>query len=407
MKLFNKYLILKPYEAFGNRAEDIYYALLKCRREKLRLIIIQRKWNLIGKVSFRNANVEVMNIRHPLIFSSSILNILNIYFSIILSILRVSGLIIRKVKSIYGANKSGENFLIKLSEIEIGRQELWGNPTPPFLDNNQKIDWGQEHRLSLNVKFDLRKRLNNVFYELKNKKYICLHVRTGGFFNDEKTSVARNSNIYNYLTSIDMLVNNGYVVVRLGDPKMPKLLHKGVLDYAHHYSRNEYNDILLVEHCDAYIGSLSGPIDLACLFEKRILTVNTLSLSHCTWYSRGSLFIPKKVIKNGKLLTLKEQIDLNIFEISGNGLMDPSVEFIENTKEEIYFATKEFLQNIEIGYEQEIFNLYLKNSLTEYFNNIKIWESSLVDTVEKMRWFARHHTVDGSIAKFWLDKNWS
>jgi len=27
-----QYWIIKPYEAFGNRAEELYFALLKCRR---------------------------------------------------------------------------------------------------------------------------------------------------------------------------------------------------------------------------------------------------------------------------------------------------------------------------------------------------------------------------------------
>ena len=65
-----KFWILKPYDAFGNRAEDLYCGVLKCRREELRLLILKRKWNLTGKVAFRAANMSLLCPTHPLIVNN-------------------------------------------------------------------------------------------------------------------------------------------------------------------------------------------------------------------------------------------------------------------------------------------------------------------------------------------------
>lgn len=404
MKIGN-FWILKPYDAFGNRAEDIYYGVMKCRRDGLRLVILKRKWNLAGKVAFRAANMALLDIRHPLVVSNVATAFLNVLLSLGWSACRVAGIAWRKLQMLMGYD-GRQNFLVRWSEMEIGRSGLWGPAEPPFLGARQCIDWGNEHRERLGLRFGPRSRLECDFPELAGKPYVCLHVRTGGFFNDHNYSAPRNASIENYLPAIDELVARGYAVVRIGDPAMPSLQRNGVLDYAHHARRSQANDILLVEHCDAYIGSLTGPIDLACLFEKRIFTVNALSLSHCTWYRQGSLFIPKRAKLDGRTLTLKEQIDLHLFEIMGTGRMDPQVEYVENSAEEILAALCEFLQAPALTISQQSFNVYLKQALTEYFETTPLWDTPHADTEQKVRWLARQHTVDGGIAQCWLAANW-
>ncbi len=400
-----KFWVLKPYEAFGNRAEDLYYGALKCRRDGLRLIILKRKWNLFGKVAFRAANMSLLCLKHPLIVNNPATAILDILLSIWWSGCRIVGIAWRKLQALCGLG-GGQNFLVRWSEVEIGRDGLWGDVEAPFSASRQCIDWGRDHREPLGLLFGTRARLEADFPELAGHPYVCLHVRTGGFFNDHAYSAPRNANIENYFLAIDELVARGYVVVRIGDSGMPKLQRDGILDYAHHAKRSQANDVLLVEHCDAYIGSLTGPIDLACLFEKRIFTVNTLSLSHCTWYRRGSLFIPKRAKLEGRMLSLKEQADLHLFEVMGTGHMDPRVEYIENSAEEIHQALLEFLLGPQLTDQQTAFNRYLKERLVEYFEGGQLWKTPHADAAQKIRWLARQHTVDGGIAQCWLEKNW-
>lgn len=400
-----KFWVLKPFDAFGNRAEDLYYGAMKCRREGLRLIILKRKWNLAGKVAFRAANLSLLRLKHPLIVNNPAIAMLDVLLSVWWSACRIAGIAWRKLQALSGFGVR-QNFLVRWSEVEIGRDGLWGGIEPPFSAAQQTIDWGRDHRQPLGLRFGPRTRLEVDFPELVERPFICLHVRTGGFFNDHAYSAPRNASIENYFLAIDELVTRGYVVVRIGDPGMPPLQREGVLDYTHHSQRNEDNDVLLVEHCDAYIGSLTGPIDLACLFEKRIFTVNTLSLSHCTWYRKGSLFIPKRVKLDSRLLSLKEQVDRHLFDVMGTGHMNPGAEYIENSADEIHQALLEFLGAPPLTDQQKVFNDYLKARLVEYFEGDQLWASPKVDKAQKIRWLARQHTVDGGVAQCWLEKNW-
>lgn len=400
-----RYWILKPYEAFGNRAEELYFALLKCRRDGLRLIILKRKWDLFGKVSFRSANKELLNIRHPFIVDSPALELLNYMMTVALSVLRIAGIAFRRSRSMLGFQPKS-NWLVALSDKVFGQAGLWGAVHAPFDAKNLVIDWNQVLDEKVHVQYRSRGELERDFPALTGKKYVCLHVRTGGYFKDHEYSAPRNATIDNYIPALRELTGQGYVVVRLGDPAMPPFAMEGVLDYAHSGSRSEKNDVLLIEHCEFFIGSLSGPIDTACLFEKRILTVNCLSLAHCTWYRRGSRFIPKKAVFRGRELSLKEQIDLHLFEICGTGQMVEGVEYRENSADEICKAVKEFLLAPDLDTEQLAFNRYLSEKMLQYFQVTRVWDNAEDDASQKTRWAPRIRAAKGSVCAGYLKDNW-
>jgi len=393
---------MKPYEAFGNRAEDLYFALLKCRREGLRLIVLKRKWNLFWRVKFRSGNRELLNIRHPLVVHSVLLELVNYGMSVVLVSARLIGVPLRKLRTVL-LGDSFDNIFVRASEFLIGRDELWGTMEVPFQASENGIDWEECYSNVLGVTYGNRGDLERQFPLLKDKRYVCLHVRTGGYANDHEYSAPRNANIENYIPAIRELTDRGYVVVRLGDPAMPPLHLDNVVDYAHSKARSEKNDILLVGHCDLYIGSQTGPIDVASLFEKRILTINCLSLSHYEWYRQGALFIPRKAVREGRVLTLKEQIDQYLFELSGTGRMVEGVEYRENTAEEVRAAVLEFLSSPNLTEGQVAFNAYLANKLREYFHTVRIQESL---ESQKIRWIARMSAVKGSICAGYLKDHW-
>lgn len=400
-----RYWIIKPYEAFGNRAEELYFALLKCRRDGLRLIILKRKWDLFGRVRFRSANKALLNIKHPSVVAHPALEVVNYLMTIVLSVCRIIGIALRRCRSLLGFQPKN-NWFVELSDKVFGQAGLWGDVKVPFDVKNIAIDWGRELEEKLNVQYQSRGELERDFPDLTDKKFVCLHVRTGGFFDDHEYSSPRNANINNYIPAIRELTDRGYVVVRLGDPAMPPFVMDHVLDYAHSPLRSDTNDIRLIEHCEFYIGSLSGPIDTACLFEKRILTVNCLSMAHCTWYRRGSLFIPKKAVLRNRALTLKEQIDLHLFEICGTGQMVEGVEYRENSADEILGAVKEFLLSPDPGEEQSAFNCYLREKMLEYFHATRVWDKVEDDAGQKTRWVSRILAAKGSVCAGYLQRHW-
>jgi putative glycosyltransferase (TIGR04372 family) len=319
---------------------------------------------------------------------------------------RVLGLCWLKI-SILFKRPNQNNLLLKISEMEIGRDSLWGEVNIPYRRLASNINWDCEWSNLLNLKFRSRELLDSIYPELANRQYVCLHVRTSDYFNDEAYSAPRNADINNYLLAIDWLVAQGICVVRLGGPEMPQLKRKGLLDYAHSSKRSEVMDVHMVEHCMAYIGSQTGPIDLAALFEKRILTLNTLSLSHCFWYRKGSLFLPKHVMLEGRRLSMKERLERQLFEISGTGHQDVLVHYQENTDEEILLAVQEFIAFPELSAMQEDFNQQLERQMHNFCEMTLIWSDAHSDASQKLRWMSRFHGVKGSIAKTYLyQDNW-
>jgi putative glycosyltransferase (TIGR04372 family) len=398
--------LLKPYEAFGNRAEEIYFALLKCRRDGLRLVLIKRKINLGWKFAFRSANRALLDIDHPLVLNGVIFEVLNWFFSIFLALARVTGMGFRFLEGKLGVSWVG-NSLVKLSDITVGHLGLWGEIAAPYQAANNRIDWKRCFDDKLGVTYRPRSFVDERFSLLRGRRYICLHVRDSGFFNDADFSENRNANIKNYLLGIEWLVDAGYVVVRLGDPSMPQIDVAGVFDYAHSALRSESCDIALVEHCDFYIGCQSGPIDLAALFEKRILTLNCYALACSFWYRNGSLFLPKQVVFNGRALTLGEQVRKNIFELNGTGKSVQGVEFIENSPEDIKAAIVEFIFFERLTDDQVQFNRFLKDRVFSYFESVPVWSSALADASQKYRWASRMGVTDGGVCDFYLKRNWS
>ena len=392
------YFALKPSDSFGNRAEEIFFALLKCRRGKKKLVLIKLKFNLFFKFKFRKGNFELFNVKHPIIVENPIIEFLNYFFSFILSILRIFGFFLWKISNLMGykinhifIREGGGDFL-------VNRNSIW----------KKRMSWEKEFENKLNVAYGLRKFLYADFPILEGNRYVCLHVRSGGFLDDFEARRFRNANIENYIPAMKKLIDLGYLIVRLGDPSMPKIKMEGVIDYANHPKKSEKNDILLIEHCDFYMGSQSGPIDVAGLFEKKILTLNCTSLSHCFWYRKGSLFIPRKSMIDGEILSLEEQIMYNLFEADGSGLMNKEVSYIENSSEEILEAVNEFINFTELDSFQKYFNNVLEEQLLEYFQN-KFYFSlnPTKDNVEKNRWISRIKNPKGSICKKYLEQNWS
>lgn len=401
-----KYLLLRTHEAFGNRAEELYYALLKCRKDERHLILLSRKWDLPWKFRFRQANAELLRIRHPLIVRSWVTEVINIIFTMIVSLLRIVGLVWLKAEKTLGM-ASSSNGMLRLSEVTIGRAELWEEYRATCDRFDSRIDWGAAYSSSLGVEYGSRQRLEDQFPVLMGKRYICLHVRTSGFLSDLGLTEARNADILNYLPAIEKLQSLGFVVVRLGDPSMPPLCVEGVLDYAHCDRRNEKNDILLIEHCERYIGSISGPIDLACLFEKRILAINVVPILHSYWYRNGSRFIPKVMVVNGKAISIKEQLDRHLLGFKDDEYLGSDFQYLENSSEEILQAVEEFMANTELSIEQDEFNRYLMNTLLTYCRYRKLSCSSAEDFRQKERWLARFYAMNGGIGADYLRRHWT
>jgi putative glycosyltransferase (TIGR04372 family) len=406
--IIGKFLIFKPREVFGNKCEQLLYALLMCRRKKLKLVIIKRKFDGFSLFKYRRSNKEVLNIKHELVLNniliesiSYLISFLLLFFNFLYNLLSYIK-IPRKI-----------NFFYNIAVFTSGTKFLYGKIKGKYHKNKMSINWSDEYENKLNVSYRSRNTLESEFPELKDKKYVCLHVRTSGFganfvgYKKEKDDKdVRNIEISSYKLAIKELTSSGFIVVRIGDPSMEQIEMDNVIDYANDARWSEKNDIILVEHCDYYIGSPSGPADLACLFEKKILIVNHTNLSVNLTYRSGSLFLPKKVLVDNSQLELKDSIERYIFG-GGGGIIgnfdEEKIDFLDNTPLEIHEAVKEFINFDFLTKEQLSYNSFFKDKFEECIDLIETDDQNV--EIDKGRWHARLLGNKGSISQSFLSSS--
>lgn len=397
-----KRYLLKTTTAFGNRAEELYFGLLKVRRLGLGLALVRQKVNLPGVFRLRQSNEHLLNIQHPHIqatwpveafaWLASFLAIIFFVFG------RCLGAVFRLLRC-----PLRNNLLIEWAYFTINHDRLWSSSQPRFHRSLIGIDWEREFATRLGVSHTARDRLDYSFPELKDRKFVCLHVRTGDFFSDHSGSHNRNANIENYMLAAQWLIEQGYVVVRLGDCKMPKVKPMdGFLEYSHCGRKSEAWDVALIEHCDFYIGSQSGPLDTAMLFEKTILVANGVHISGCHWFRSGSLFLPKSIVKDGRRVSLKTQLIEHIFDFSGNADLPEGFTYQENTPSEILQAVKNLVHILPLNTEQIAFNLLWQETLLTLMETEQLYSPQSTDTRQKYRWGSRIMAVQGSVCPSYL-----
>ena len=143
---------------------------------------------------------------------------------------------------------------------------------------------------------------------IKDKKFVCLHVRDNKYRNDSGRREYRNSDINNYIELIKLLISKGYYVFRTGDKPSPKVnfSNRQFIDYPYSDIKSELMDLFLIKECEFYVGTVSGTMDTAYLFNKPLLLTNM-----CELFSN---FLRKKNDRG----IFKKMIDIRTKTIPGN-----------------------------------------------------------------------------------------
>lgn len=264
----------------------------------------------------------------------------------------------------------------------------------PLYENNQMIE----------LKVDDFEKCKNQFknYNPENKKIVCLHVRDENYYKDRHRRSYRNSTIDNYIDLIKFLIKKNYLVVRLGDASANNINFKNsnFIDYPKVNFRSEEMDLYLIQSCDFFIGTPSGLMDTAYLFNKPLLLTNLYDIYPSFLRKKIDRGLLRKIIRkdNGKALTLKEFIskDINYHQTQVN-IRD--LQFIENSSKELLEAVQEFVQNLETYYyvNKEIkFNekqlklkILLNKRLEEIYNEEVIKKDYFKDQLWKKNHFLK------------------
>ena len=213
----------------------------------------------------------------------------------------------------------------------------------------------------------------------KNKSYICFHNRDSSFLNktnfktDWNFHDYRDSDVTNYILSIEQLIKNGYSTIRMGHTVKKELNIKNLnfINYAGSNLRSDFLDIYLLKECKFLICSDTGISFPAEVFKRPIIYVNWTILDRLPTYVSNGLIIFKKFFstKKKRVLSFNEMKEINL--ASGNPeriLKEKGVKLIENTPQEIWAVVKEMKERLDKTWVDKNKNEILQEKFWELFS---------------------------------------
>ncbi len=345
---FCKRVYLTPlYYSYGNAAEEILWASARAKITKDCLVIIPPA-SQTQILSYRICNRELFALQvNKIGIKCSKARYLIINFIFFAS--RALSLIIKKffrivVKEKYLFPLIGKDyFWPRIRQYNNYYENAKSDQILCAIHEPLEVDFNKDQKLRIGASID--KLLG-----LKNKKYVCLHVRDSGFHNDLTKRSYRNADITTYKSAILHLIENGFTVVRLGDPSMPKLNlnNQGYIEYSHSDFKSELLDLALIKNCEFYIGMQSGPLDIALMFQKPALILNMYE-----WINGYPLKINDRgLLKNisingdGQYLRLEEVFRLP-FKYTNImlKLKSSEIQFTDNSEQQILYAIMDYVYN--------------------------------------------------------------
>ena len=183
-----------------------------------------------------------------------------------------------------------------------------------------------------------------------NRPIVCIHVRESGYWRrtGDRTHSTKNADIATYIPAISLLTDNGYQVVRLGDPSMEPLpVLSRVFDYALSEHKSEFLDLYLLTRSTFVLCTSSGPFTVASMFNVPVLATNWVTIHLLPFLPRDLiLFKTFKYRNSGKQLSFKDMLNLDYGEFSYYNLQRKNIEVVDNTAEELLRATMEMLEKL-------------------------------------------------------------
>lgn len=184
--------------------------------------------------------------------------------------------------------------------------------------------------------------------------FVCLHVRTSDFYNEQSGSAQdfRNTPIEDYELAIKVIVDAGGWVIRMGDATCPGLSLNAdlmdvsrVYDYARSPWRSAALDVALSASCRLFVSSPSGLHTVAHAFGRPVCYVNYPIYAGFPWHP-GEIFIPQLYYSVGmqRILSMEEILSSDIVHFDhGHLMVQQNIVLLRNTPDEIAETVKEAL----------------------------------------------------------------
>lgn len=413
-------LVLTPYaRAIGDCATDVYYGLLKARREGKRVLFACPATPFPG-FPFRVANAELFELQSEVPPASpSARRVVGWMLTLLFGLLRCWYPVRRRLSRLLTGRTYVNPFYVVPS---IGRATLWkpDHATTFSWEEVQKLDWQGQFNRPIGVRLtpDRLREGERVRAQLgipPQSWFACLHVREGGFRNDWSLEAFRNADVRSYLGAIAAITSRGGYVVRLGDATMSALpALDGVIDYAHSPFKSELMDLYLISQCRFFVGTVSGPIEVAWLFERPVLATNQIDWISYFPHRRGDRAILKHAFLRAerRFLTLREVLRHPEFSLYGLGeAYQQAFEMFENSPEELETAVIEFINGLDsdqaLSPLQDEFNVLRRAEVRRWLGTApRLFASELDDLAQRYR-LASAYFFAGALSQSFLADNWS
>jgi putative glycosyltransferase (TIGR04372 family) len=406
--------------AVGNCAEQIYFGLLKARREGKKLYIL-RPYDIPWLLKYRLTNRELFRIDSDYCYPSNdniIEKLIGIGLTAVYIPSRLLNLLLRRF--------TGKCLNESYSFPEIGIKTLW-QPKSEMGNFSWQVvhsyDWKEQLNRYLPVRlrkasFDRAQIIRSKMGIGKEDWFACLHVREGGFRNDYDRREWRNASIGNYIPAIKAITEAGGRVIRMGDNTMTPLPEMDqVIDYPFSPFKSDLMDLYLISECRFYIGLQSGILDVALLFQKPLIMPNMVFWTYGHLYKRGDIGITKHIysFSQRRFLSIKEMFEgsWSMQELSGS--LGEDYKMYENSPEEIKTLICEYMDSAKFGVKE-------LTPLQEEANRQRILQAHRlldegkvpgpgaaddpINIMEKYRIASRVESCAGTLGRTFLEENW-
>ena len=418
-------LIQTPnHRSFGNGSEEIFYGLLKAKRENKKVLFLYPRLVLLGKYSFSVVSRERFHLHSDYLISNESIYglvggwLLSIYLllSLVLdrfrhsrNLRRVWRLIQPKIAASalrdhgYVVALIGYSTLWKPNQVDsfswkVVEEQSWKQQyqeyIPPRLTEN-RFSYAEQNRVKMGISL--------------SDWFVCLHV------SENRPPIPRNASIRNYIKAIKVITDAGGWVIRLGDTTMTPLPPmKRVIDYPFTRYKSELMDLYLISQCRFFIGCSSGPPMVATLFQKPRVIVNMTLWSIDFPIRMGDLVLIKHIFSRSRdrFLSIKEILE-EPYAVEVMSSVSDEYEIIENTSEEIREIVEEFLikpEPFEYSNLQKDFNKGRRNQVRRWLDqgeprSMPGFHPDYIVT-QQYRYGSLVDAPEGTLGQKYLEQNW-
>mgnify|MGYP001358647502 CR=1 FL=1 len=203
------------------------------------------------------------------------------------------------------------------------------------------------------------KYLKNVGFK-DGDKFICLIIRDPDYKRklypdiDWSYHDYRDSTIENYQLAARNLANKGYWIFRMGkfSKKKFECNHPKIIDYATSNARSDFLDIWLTANCYFFVTNGTGLDSVADKFEKPLVCVNWLPITHIISWSHANYYFKKLRFKGvNKTFSLEEYLEHDYLQTQK--YHEKNIEYQENSPEEINQAILEMENKLTQSFKED------------------------------------------------------